>query len=84
MDRLISLTLILPVLQPFTQRSTHPLLVKPQFEAKEHVEKAGSHRSQQASKSSKSTQRQSLERFSWIDSPILGAETKGIFSGAWC
>lgn len=85
----ISLTLILPVLQPFTQRSTRILcLVKPQFEVgKEHVEKGGLVTDAAKHQEVVRTIQFSSESLGYttlgvIDSPILGAEgNKEFFLG---
>ncbi|MBM3801174.1 MAG: TlyA family RNA methyltransferase [Acidimicrobiia bacterium] len=85
----ISLTLILPVLRPFTHAATRVLcLVKPQFEVgKEHVEKGGlvtdpaKHRSV-VRKVQSCAESLGYQTLGVIDSPILGAEgNKEFFLG---
>jgi len=85
----ISLTLILPVLRPFTQPTTRILcLVKPQFEVgKEHVEKGGlvtdpRKHQEVVRKIQSSAEALGYTTLGVIDSPILGAEgNKEFFLG---
>ncbi len=85
----ISLTLILPVLRPFTRSTTRILcLVKPQFEVgKEHVEKGGlvtdpGKHQQVIQKIQSSAESLGYTVLGVIDSPILGAEgNKEFFLG---
>jgi len=85
----ISLTLVLPVLRPFTQLATRILcLVKPQFEVgKEHVEKGGlvtdpKKHQEVVRKIQSSAELLGYTVLGVIDSPILGAEgNKEFFLG---
>ena len=85
----ISLTLILPVLRPFTQPTTRILcLVKPQFEVgREHVEKGGlvtdpGKHQEVVRKIQSSAEALGYKALGVIDSPIRGAEgNKEFFLG---